>query len=98
MDTELVMEGKTAFTLETKFCTSPWREEYSRLRLYSTASDTSGDRRRGLGLLVQPVILAQAGIQGRDQLEPMVGGKMQRMLESGYLRPSLRLPTLFIPL
>ena len=33
MDTEPVMEGKIAFTLETKLCTSPWRAEYSRLRL-----------------------------------------------------------------
>lgn len=27
-DTELAMEGETAFTLETELCTSPWREEY----------------------------------------------------------------------
>lgn len=44
MDTELAMEEKITFTFETEFCTSPWREEYSRLRLYSTASETSGDR------------------------------------------------------
>lgn len=44
MDTELAMEGKITFTLKTEFCTSPWREEYPRLRLYGTASETSGDR------------------------------------------------------
>lgn len=36
--------GKIAFTLETELCMSPWRKEYPRLGLYSTASEASAGR------------------------------------------------------
>lgn len=94
-DTGPAMEGKTAFTLETEFCSSPRREECARLGLCSAASEAAGKgRHRGLGLLVQPIFPAQTAIQGGDQLEPAQGREDVGMWQSRHVNPCPSLSTL----